>query len=703
MPQSTKEIYEFAQFRLEVSDRRLYRDGKVVRIADKAFGTLCLLVRRRGGLVTKDELMSAVWPESVVEENNLDQKISTLRGILGERGKGKEKFIETVRGHGYRFLPTVNAVNDPCASSEGKPGDGGQVSPGWTRDTMVERPGANMGNARNVVAIATWQNAPAYVDPNEDALETVGGSSSESNSSVIAAEPLAASSLGSRNWAPRVVLAGGILLGLITIGWSGWSYSTGRPQSGVPSIRSFAVLPFSNETGTPDNEYLADGLTESMIGSLSQVPGLTVKARSSVFRYKGRNIDPQMVGKELSVEGILVGVLSQRGDDLTLSLELVDSLTGNALWSERYHRKMSDIVALQSDIALHVSSKLTAQLPKPDELRIARSYTSDSEANRLYFEGLYYWNKRTAVDIRKSVSLFQRAVDRDPAYAKAHAWLALAYLILPDYSHNLTREDVKELESKRRASMERARQLDGTLAEIYVVSATLKEDVDWDFAGAESDYRRAIELNPNFATAYQAYSRLLGAQGRVDEAIAAVAKAHALDPFSRSIAFNVGGRLADARRFDEAIDQYKRVLEMEPEHPLTHLLLAMAYDARGMVAEAIAAYRTSDVLLEKESTSSADVRAKQLTAAFGVGGLTGYWRKRLEYSRHDLAKNIGSHYKVAVCLARLGERDMAIDQLEHSYAAREPDLVWIRTESAFDAMSEDARVVSLLRQIGVKR
>jgi len=472
-------------------------------------------------------------------------------------------------------------------------------------------------------------------------------------------------------------------------------------QISAAPIDSVAVLPFVNESGNADNEYLSDGMTESLINSLSQLPRLSVKARSSVFRYKGKETSPQVVGNELSVQAVLLGRVVQRGDQLTLGLELVDVRTENVVWSGRYDRRQTELVSLQSEIARDVSNKLRARLSGADEQRVTKTYTADPEAYQLYLQGLYHWQKRTAEDFRKSVSLFQQAIDKDPSYAKAYAGLAMAYLVLPDYSHNLTRQEIKEVDLKRRAALRQAQELDDSMAEVHAVLATLKEDA-WDFAAAENEYKRAIELNPNLASAHQWYSRLLGALGRHEEAFAEINKAHELDPFSRSINFNVGGRFYDARRFDEAIAQFQRVLEMEPNHPLTHLVLAQSYDAKGMYPEAIAEYRTADVLLEKESAETAKRKATALTQALKTGGAREYWRKRLEFSQKEYDKGFTSAYKIAAVYARLDDRDRAFEQLEKSFAARETDLIWIRTEPAFDELSSDPRFQDLLRRIGLQ-
>jgi TolB-like protein/DNA-binding winged helix-turn-helix (wHTH) protein/Tfp pilus assembly protein PilF len=687
MSQLQKELYEFSRFRLDVSERLLLRDGKRVSLTDKAFDTLCVLVRRKGELIGKDELMNEVWTDSIVEENNLDQKISMIRQALGERGKAKEKFIETVRGRGYRFLPEVRRVRSEEAETNGvisaKPEPiETNFSPSAAGHYETKRSG-------NVVTVAKWQQEPEEFEK-----------SAEENLGEPAAESKTLNPFKQNKRAAFFIAASFVIVAVAVFAL--WRFSSDQRRTSAAPIDSIAVLPFVNESGNAENEYLSDGMTESLINSLSQVPRLSVKARSSVFRYKGRNVSPQMIGSELSVQAVLLGRVIERGDRLTLSLELVDARTENVIWSERYDRRQTELISLQSEIARDVSNKLRARLTGADEQRVTKSDTADPEAYQFYLQGLYHLNKRTAEDIRRSIAFFQQAIDKDPLYAKAYAWLAMAYVILPDYSQNLTREDLKGFELKRRAAVQRAQELDDSLAEVHTVLATLKEDFDFDVAGAEKHYKRAIELNPNFATAYLAYSRLLGAIGRHEEAFAAVNKAHELDPFSRSIKFNIGARFYGARRFDEAVVQFKKVLEMEPDHPLSHLLLAMTYEEKGMLTEAIAETRVADVLLEKESAETAERKSAALTQALKTGGATGYWQKKLEFSRRDYEKGLGTAYKIAINYARLGDRDRAFEQLEKSLADRDADFIfWIGTEPAFDTLKGNPRFTDLLRRIGL--
>ena len=301
MSELSKEIYEFSQFRLEASERRLLRSRRVVRVPDKVFDTLLVLVRRHGELVTKEELMNAVWPDSIVEENNLDQKISALRGVLGDRGKSKEKSIETVRGHGYRFLPPVKVIRDlPQATAE-TGGAAGKTATPIKSNREVRADLSVSPQSGNVIAVARWRKT----EP-EPVSQIAEISTRRSEPKDSAAETRASKR---RRMLLQIFVVGSLLIGLSILGWIVLSSSSGR-FGGDANIESIAVLPFANDTGNPENDFLSDGLTESLIGSISQIPGLFVKARNSVFRYRNQEIDARKVRSELSVAGILIGRLT---------------------------------------------------------------------------------------------------------------------------------------------------------------------------------------------------------------------------------------------------------------------------------------------------------------------------------------------------------------------------------------------------------
>ena len=343
-----------------------------------------------------------------------------------------------------------------------------------------------------------------------------------------------------------------------------------RARNSRAAIQSIAVTPFVNESGNADAEYLSDGMTETLISSLSQLPNLNVKARSSVFRYKGKETSPQTIGRELNVQAVLNGRINQRGDQLTLALELVDTQTENVLWSEQYNRKQADLVSLQSEIASDVSSKLKLKLSGADAQKVAKTYTTDPEAYRLYLQGRFYWNKREEKDFRQAIEYFNQAVAFDPNYALAYVGLADSYALLSAFGFMPPTEAIP----KARDFARRASSLDVSLAEPHATLGYALVQYDYDFAGSEREYQRAIELNPNSAMAHQWYGELLSYVGRFDEAQAEYRRALEIEPLSLPINWEYGRFLYNARRFEEALVQLKKTIELDPGFARAHRTLS---------------------------------------------------------------------------------------------------------------------------------
>ena len=392
-------------------------------------------------------------------------------------------------GPASRDEPATAILSEPGAAATGFPGAEDQTRPQilTTDQTAIFAREAEAEPQKNVGDVSEKQSFPAY----------------------RAAKPL---------------ITAAIVLVLLLGGYFGYRYL----GSNTKQIDSIAVLPFANESGNADVEYLSDGMTESLIGSLSQIPNLNVKARSSVFRYKGKETSAQAVGKELNVQAILNGRVVKRGDDLTLYVELVNTTTENVLWKAEYNRSMANLVSLQSEIARDVSNKLKTKLSGADEQKVAKNYTENAEAYQLYLKGRYHWNKRTGADIRKSVEYFQQAIDKDPTYALAYAALAEAYILIPNY----TKDSPHDAMPKARAAAMKALEIDETLAEAHNALADVLYEYDWKFAEGEREFKRAIELNPNYATAHHWYSEYLLTMGRNEEAIAEIKRAQELDPLS---------------------------------------------------------------------------------------------------------------------------------------------------------------------------
>jgi TolB-like protein/Flp pilus assembly protein TadD len=342
-------------------------------------------------------------------------------------------------------------------------------------------------------------------------------------------------------------------------------------------------MPFVNDSANPDVEYLSDGMTETLISSLSRLPDLNVKARSTVFRYKGKETDTRSLGKDLNVQAILNGRVAQRGEQITLSLELVDVATENAIWSQQYVRGQSDLVSLQSEIARDVSTKLQSKLSGADTAKVEKKYTADPEAYQLYLKGRFVWNKRTPDALKQALEFYKQAVEKDPTYALAYSGIADTYVNFPSYSMALPKDSMPQA----KAAALRALELDDTVAEAHAAMGLYLSDYEGNRAGAETEYRRAIELNPTYATAHQWLSTTLIRSRRFDEALEEIKRAEELDPLSPIIGVNVGDTFVYMRRNDDAIEQYKRVLILDPGFAYAQSGLAWAYYLKGMYKEAL--------------------------------------------------------------------------------------------------------------------
>jgi serine/threonine-protein kinase len=477
-----------------------------------------------------------------------------------------------------------------------------------------------------------------------------------------------------------VPVAAALLLAAVALGYLYFM------RSNRPAIDSIAVLPLVNANNDPNTDYLSDGITESLINSLSQIPELRVMARSTAFRYKGKELDPQKIGRELGVSAVLTGRVLQRDDTLTIQVDLVDTSDGSQLWGEQYNRKISDILVVQQSIAREVSEKLRLKLSGEQKEQVAKRYTDSTEAYELYLRGRYQWNRRTPDALMKGIDYFQQAIKTDPNYALAYAGLADSYNVL---STNTVRPP-KEAFPKAKEAAERALALDDTLAEAHTSLAFIKTVYEWDWPGAEKEFKRAIELNPNYSNAHYWYgfAHLLS-MGRVDEANAEIKRALGLDPFSLIINTNLGRTYLIARQYDRAIEQYRKTLEMDPGFPRAHERLQEAYEQKGMYPEAIAD-------LERVNPQS----GARLRAAFEKSGVTGYWQTRIEFDK-EATQTYVSPYFTAVKYASLGDKDGAFESLEKAYQERDTWLVHLKVDPMLDALRSDPRYTNLLTRINL--
>ncbi|MCA1624635.1 MAG: protein kinase [Acidobacteria bacterium] len=474
-----------------------------------------------------------------------------------------------------------------------------------------------------------------------------------------------------------------LLLTLVTLTGGLFAYRYFTPSRQIESI---AVLPFVNESGNTDVEYLSDGMTESLITSLSQLPKLSVKARNSVFRYKGKDTSAQTVGNELNVQAVLLGRVIQRGEQLILNLELVDARTENVIWSEQYNRKQADLISLQSDIARDVSNKLRVKLSGADEQKLAKNYTVNPEAYQLYLKGRFYANKGTPQDIRKAIEFYQQAIAVDPNYALGFAGLADGYSSLSSFEA----ASPHEAQPKAKEAALKALSLDNDLAEAHAALCGIFATYDYDFAGAERECQRAIELSPNYARSPYLYGLLLTRLGRHDESFAQFRRALEIEPLSLLINKNYAESLFFARRYEESVAQFKKTLELDANFAPAHDALGFAYHILGRYAESV------ELFAKYEEFRNQPQNAVLMRESFARGGWQGFMRMMSGEHRPATV----SSYLVAIYSVGLGEKDKAIAALNDAYEKRNYRIIYIKVDPRLDPLREDPRFEELLRRVG---
>ena len=574
-------LIEFGKFRLDFTEHLLYgEDGEVVPLKPKVVETLELLVQESGRLISKDELMTRLWPDTVVEESNLTQNVYLLRKVLGSDPNGRS-YIENVPKRGYRFIADVD--------------------------------------------------------------ETVG---TESRSRI----------------------------------------STRTAHS---SGNSIAVLPLANESQDPHAEYLSDGITESIINHLAQLPQLKVIARSTVFRYKGRDVAPEKVGRELGVNVVLTGRVLLLGDKLIVRTELVDAVEGWQLWGEQYNRFSSDILELQEVIAQDISGKLQVRLTGEDRKRLAKRPTDNTEAYHLFIKGRYYLNKRLNEKIPKAVDYFKAAIDLDPTYAAAYVGLADCYPLLTLYGALSPRDAY----TKAEAAAGKALEIDGSLADAHNALGVIKLFYTWDWSGAEQKFLQAIELNPSYADAHQRYGMLLVAKQRFEEAEREFEKALVIDPLSLITRTFSGYPFYYARNFDAAVNRFKEVIEMDQGYSMAHFRLGLAYAQLGRYSEALDELHSSQRI-------SGD---RDIVAALGyvqakAGNVDAAHEALNELNRLKETSFVSAYDRALVFLG-LGDVERSLEWLEQARDERSYWLIYVNSDPVLDPVRTSSRFEALRSEI----
>ena len=493
-------------------------------------------------------------------------------------------------------------------------------------------------------------------------------------------------------WRSKSAIGIAVIVLVATVASAGWFYGFASRDSAIDSV---AVLPFVNGSGDPNAEYLSDGITESLINSLSRLPHLKVMSRDSAFMYKGKSADAHTVGQALGVRAVLKGRVMQRADDLEISAELVDARDDSHIWGDQYSRKVSDIFALQNDLAKEITTTLRVRLTGEDEKRMAKTYTANSEAYRDYLQGRFWWNKQDEEGYNKAIGYFQQAIAKDPAYALAYDGLADCYADTAIYGLVPPKEAVPR--SKEAAL--KALEMDDTLAEAHATLASIKTYLDWDWSGAESESRRAIELNPNYAPAHYYYGAFFRNMGRDREAIAEIKRALELDPLSVFTNRGLGLAYYVSRQYDLAIEQEKKTLELDPNYVAAYRTLGMSYVQKSMYKEAITEFEKALAI-----SPGTDYLHATLGYVYARAGRRADAQKELD-QLNEISKNkyIPASARVPI-YAALGDKDKAFEWLEKGY---EEHLIFgdgtadIKVDPVFDPLRSDPRFQDLLHRMNL--
>ncbi|HKA18199.1 MAG TPA: protein kinase [Blastocatellia bacterium] len=526
-----------------------------------------------------------------------------------------------------------------------------------------------------------------------DEAVTVAQPADVSTVKSLSGQPSAIQTQAGKSKVQRLGVASGLIVLLATIGVGFW-FVTNR-SSGIRQIESIAVMPFVNESGNADVEYLSDGMTDTLIGSLSQLPNLNVKARSLVYRYKNKDIDPRTIGKDLSVQALLNGRVVPRGDDLRLYLELVDAQTGDRIWGDQYNRKQSDLVSLQSEIALDVSQKLQSRLSGSDEQKLTKKYTENAEAYQLYLRGRYFLNRRTSESLQKAIGYFNQAIAVDPNYALGYAGLADTYLLLglPDaITGALSPQDSLP---KARTAAEKALQIDNSVAEVYYSLGQVRsKELDW--SGAESAFEQGKRLGPNYPIGHLYYSIYLASLGKQEQALKEIRRAQELDPLSLPINCSVVYVLYFGRQYDEAIAVGKKTLEMDQTFALAHQRLGMAYVGKKMHPEAIAEFKQA-----ANNSNDAPLAIVSLGHAYAMSGNKKEALRVLAELKDMSQRRYVSAYSVSTIYAGLGEKEQAFQWLQKADDERNTEIVFMKVDPRLDPLRDDPRFQELVKKVGI--
>ena len=627
MTKPFKHLYRFGDFQLDPAERYLRRGDEILSLTPKAFDLLLHLVRNQQHALTKDELLAAVWKDSVVEEKNLADNISVLRKALGDDPK-ESIYIETVPRYGYRFRANVEEVsNNELVIAERV------QTRGLIEETGVQK--------KKVIL--------AYL-------------------------------------AVALLLMAGVVAYFV--------FTRNRNDSSFKSLAVLPLKPLGGSNSSNDDSYLGPGLADALITRLSNVHQIAVRPTSAVLKYSSPQSDLAAVAREQQVDAVLDGSYQRAGDRLRVTVQLVRASDGGTLWAETFDEKLTDLFSVQDAIASRVTTALKLRLTNQEAQQIAKKQTSNSQADQLYMRGRYNWGRRTPESVVKALEYLNQAVQLDPEYALAYAALADAYAVQPEYANAPLHESMS---AARNAAM-KALAIDPALAEAYVALAYVKYG-EWDWQGIEDEYRRGLELNPNYATGHQWYSEYLIYVGRHGDALREIRMAQQLDPLSLIINTRIGMTLYFARRYDDAIAELQKAREFNPDFSLIHVFLYASYYEKDMHRESIP-HIVKGFFNPSPPEEQASLQ-RSFESAFAESGRVGLWKKVRESLQNIEKRDYHYPYSMAEANMRVGDKDEAFNWLNRAAEIKHPALAGLKVEPAMDVLRDDSRFAELVRRVNL--
>ncbi|HJQ24180.1 MAG TPA: winged helix-turn-helix domain-containing protein [Blastocatellia bacterium] len=642
MAEARQRVYEFGGFRLDAVKRLLWREGEPVPLTSKSFETLLALVESRGEILDKEALLNRVWPDTVVEEKNLTINISALRKALGESPQ-EHRYIVTVPGRGYRFVAEVRDVTD--------------------------------GGAELLV-----QQSKVRVVVEEEDEETERRGDGATGRDAVVPSP--------RRPIARVAIAAA-LLAVLVVAFVTWrrGASQREPTAGPPAIKSLAVLPFKPLNPQAGEDFLGVGMADVTITRLSSLNQLIVRPTRAVLPFATQ--DPLEAGRALKVDAVLDGNIQQAAGRVRVTLRLLQVEDGKALWTYQCDEYCTDLFALQDTISQKVTEALAVKLTGDERAQMLKRYTENADAYQAYLKGRYYYNRVNEDDLNKAIASFQQALRLDPNDALADAGLSAVYAWGAQFYWR-----AHEAMPKAREMAERALALDEQLAEAHASLARVRYFYEWDYAAAEREFRRALELNPGLADAHLWYGEYLALMGRFDEALAEMKQAAQLDPLTPFVVIHPGLPTFLAGRYDESIAYALKGLEIDPNVRMIHIDLGLTYAMKGDYAKGIAELQRAIELGDHSPAAQTN-----LAFAYARAGDRTAAQQRLKQALSSPNGYVVPYF-VATVYAALGDQEQAFAWLEKAYNERSIYLAWLKTDPRLDSLRADPRFADLLRRVG---